>query len=137
MKKSKPSLPPARWDDVQAYAGLPRKFITPYFAIYPSKYMLLSARFVKRYLRDNLDRKYARLFYSHGNRALLIQFSDRESEHAVKLNLHHANLTLHIARFIRSFGLDISELTGKYMPELVQIPGHGPCWCIYLERRIR
>lgn len=136
MKKSRSDAAP-RWDDVQEFSQSARRPDAPYFAIYASKYMLLSASFVRKYLRDNLAGKHALLFYSRSNRALLVQFSDRAGEHTVRLNQHHANLTLHIARISRSFNLDAAALTGKYVPELVQVPGRGPCWCIYLDRRIR
>lgn len=124
-----------KWGDLETFINVGAKISNSIIKINLNQTFTLNAGFIHQAKKQIADSTYVRLSYSKDNHAIVFEFTKNQHlEGLIKLT-KKANITFSARSFFNYYQIDINTAQGKYEPELLNIPGKGECWVLFLGNK--
>ena len=125
------------WTDLDKFKDvgtrLPSK--TPTIRLNKNRSFAFSKSF-QRAAEDQL-KEYVIFSYSKSNKAIVLEFTeDNNVPGVVKLSGGSSTKYVAARSFFNYYQLDAEKYQGRYTPELIEIPGKGKLWVIFLTEDV-
>ena len=124
-----------KWSDLERFTKKGARIGKAFITISKRGTLTLSSGFIHNAKIQLCKKTHVLLSYSRSQKAIVINFTDDETEAgAIKMTLR-TNALLAVRSFLNYHHLDFSNIAGKYLPKLETIPKSGSCWIIYLNQK--
>jgi hypothetical protein len=134
MNNVKPALSTFDFSDLEKFLKINSKSITPYVSIIKTKNMLFNKCFKEIAKNELLNKTHCNLFFSRKMNAIVFEFLDKKSEFSYKIN--EKSIQFSLGGFVQTYGINIEDIKGKYIPKLIDIPKIGKRWVLFFDDKI-
>jgi len=120
------------WADLEEFTQKGAKSSTIRATITPKFTTILSSGLIRKMGKVFENNSHVVLHYSKANKAIVMEFTtDSNRKGALKLIKNH-NCAISFNGFLKHYNLANTSVQGSYQPELINIPGMGNQWTIFL-----
>ena len=124
------------WNDLETFDKVGIRLGRPFISISKRKSLGLNAAFQRQAEKQIGSKEYVVLAYSKSNKAIVFEFTDPEdSKGAIKMSGTGKTKYVSTSSFFNYYSIDADQYEGSYIPQLVDIPGKGKQWVVFLDEK--